>query len=121
MDGVTILSEMSVREVELWKVIIWGIVTAVYVCYMILDHVEGWRYLSWPTRIVEIICTLMVFAIMSFVEIVFIYGYHTFKTEYKATIDDSVSFKEFNKRYEILSQDGDIYTVIEKELADETN
>lgn len=121
MDGVTILSEMSVREVELWKVIIWGIMTAVYVVFMILDHVKCWRYLSWLTRIVEIICILMIFAFMSIFEYAFIYGYNTFQTEYEVTIDDSVGFNEFNKRYEIVSQDGDIYTVIEKELVYETN
>ena len=35
--------------------------------------------------------------------------------EYKVTIDDTVNFKEFNNRYTIIDQDGDIYTIIEKE------
>lgn len=29
------------------------------------------------------------------------------------TIDDSVSFNEFNKRYEVMSKDGNLYTVRE--------
>lgn len=37
------------------------------------------------------------------------------KTIYKVTIDESVSMVEFYKRYEIIDQDGLIFTVYEKE------
>ena len=36
-------------------------------------------------------------------------------TELKVTIDDSVSMNEFLDKYEILDQEGKIYTVKEKE------
>lgn len=36
-------------------------------------------------------------------------------TKYKVTIDDTVNFKEFNNRYEIKDQDGEIYTIVERE------
>lgn len=36
-------------------------------------------------------------------------------TKYKVTIDDTVDFKEFNDRYEIKDQDGEIYTIVERE------
>ena len=35
--------------------------------------------------------------------------------EYKVTIDDSISMNEFLDKYEILDQEGKIYTVKEKE------
>jgi hypothetical protein len=35
--------------------------------------------------------------------------------EYKVTIDDSVSMNEFLDKYEILDQEGKIYTVRERE------
>ena len=35
--------------------------------------------------------------------------------EYKVTIDDSVSMNEFTDKYEIIDQEGKIYTVKEKE------
>lgn len=38
-----------------------------------------------------------------------------YETHYKVTIDDSVSFNEFLDKYEILGQDGKIYTVRERE------
>jgi hypothetical protein len=41
--------------------------------------------------------------------------YETGEYEYKVTIDDSVSMNEFLDKYEILDQEGKIYTVKEKE------
>ena len=38
-----------------------------------------------------------------------------YETQYKITIDDSVSMTEFLDKYEILDQDGKIYTVRERE------
>lgn len=35
--------------------------------------------------------------------------------EYKVTIDETVSFTEFNEKYEIIEQDGAIYTIKERE------
>ena len=41
---------------------------------------------------------------------------------YKITIDDSVSFNEFNAKYKVLKQDGQIFTVVEREVDEnETN
>jgi hypothetical protein len=41
--------------------------------------------------------------------------YETGEYEYKVTIDDSVSVYEFLDEYEILDQEGKIYTVKERE------
>lgn len=38
-----------------------------------------------------------------------------YETQYKITIDDSVSMVEFLDKYEIIDQDGKIYTVRERE------
>jgi hypothetical protein len=38
------------------------------------------------------------------------------RTLYKVTIDESVSMVEFYERYEILDQDGLIFTITEKEV-----
>lgn len=37
-----------------------------------------------------------------------------YETHYKVTVDDSVSMNEFNEKYEIIDQEGKIYTVREK-------
>lgn len=36
-------------------------------------------------------------------------------TQYKVIISDTVNFVEFNDKYEILEQDGEIYTVKERD------
>jgi hypothetical protein len=38
-----------------------------------------------------------------------------YETRYKVVIDDSVSMNEFLEKYEIIDQDGKIYTVREKD------
>ncbi len=38
-----------------------------------------------------------------------------YKTQYKVTISDEVSMNEFLERYEIVDQDGKIYTVRERD------
>ena len=38
-----------------------------------------------------------------------------YETQYKVVIDDSVPMDEFTEKYEIIDQDGKIYTVREKE------
>lgn len=40
-------------------------------------------------------------------------------TQYKVTISDNVSFKEFNEKYEVISQNGDIFTVEMREKEDD--
>ena len=37
-----------------------------------------------------------------------------YQTRYKVTISDEVNFNEFNSKYEIVTQKGLIYTIIEK-------
>lgn len=38
-----------------------------------------------------------------------------YETQYKVTIDDSVSMNDFNEKYEVIDQEGKIYTVRERE------
>ena len=37
-----------------------------------------------------------------------------YETQYKVTIDKTVSMTEFNEKYEVIEQDGKIYTVRER-------
>lgn len=36
-------------------------------------------------------------------------------TKYKVTISEEVKLKEFNEKYEIIDQDGEIYTIVERD------
>jgi hypothetical protein len=121
MDGVTILSEMSVRGESLGIVMVWWLLTIAYIVVMIIDNVEHWHYSGWRSRIVSIICALMVSSLILMIAVCLCVEYSTFHTEYEVTIDDSVGFNEFTDRYKIVSKDCDVYTVIEKEPANEAN
>lgn len=39
--------------------------------------------------------------------------------EYKVTISDDVSFNEFNKKYEVVEQEGEIYTIRERRAGED--
>lgn len=122
MDGVTILSEMSVRGADLSRVI-FGVIMVITLsvgCIMFIVNLWGKYDTCYkPTTsdkfftIFGIIYAmsfylfLMLFPISAFVE------YGTFHTEYVVEINDSVGFNEFYNHYDIISQDGDIYTVRE--------
>ena len=41
--------------------------------------------------------------------------------EYKVTIDDSVLMKEFLSKYEIINQEGEIFTIVERENINENS
>lgn len=116
MDGVTILNEMSVRGENLGFVIIWILLTIACIVMRIWDDIDNWPYVGWGSRMFGIICTLMIGVLTSMVAVGLVFEYNTFHTEYMVTINDSVGFNEFNSRYEIVSQDGDVYTVIEKDV-----
>lgn len=45
----------------------------------------------------------------------------TGKYEYKVTIDDTVPLSEFYEKYEIIEQDGKIFTIREKEQQNEVH
>lgn len=112
MEGVTILSEMMSRDMS-----IFGCITLICVGSILL--------------VVGIICLVLLireqevspFIILSVILILSGVVLGTFGivhlsdkpyTVYKVIIDDDVSFKEFNEKYEIIKQDGLIYEVKEK-------
>ena len=51
--------------------------------------------------------------------VVSIYGFthlpeNKYQTRYEVTISDEVNFNEFNSKYEVIEQNGLIYTIVEK-------
>lgn len=119
MDGVTILSEMSVRGEALGFVVAWWLLTIACIVCGIWDNVEQWPYSGWGTRITSIICALIFGSFILMIGVGLCVEYNTFHTEYEVTIDDSVGFNEFTDRYEIVSQDSDVYTVIERDQSND--
>ncbi len=107
MTGVEILSTTALTAWPLWTVIVTfatSAIIAAVVAYLLGDAIYGMA----AGFIVFLMCAI-VFAVGGVGE------YETGEYTYKVTIDDSVSMNEFLDKYEILDQEGKIYTVKERE------
>jgi MFS family permease len=105
MEGVTILSTGTAIVGISWGAAIIIALIASLVIYLInpLEADFGWR----------ICCAAYIF-ILSFITLAIVSVDTTEVTEYKVTIDDSVKYVEFMEKYEVIDQEGEIYTVRER-------
>jgi uncharacterized membrane-anchored protein len=103
LEGITLLSQSSAYNCE--GLIIIGVIFAIITLFAgltaLFEQNLGWLVI---TIICMVICGLG-----------FGFGFGSGKHEvYKVTIADSVNFNEFKNRYNIIDQDGKIYTIIDK-------
>ena len=117
MTGVEILSSETIYEIEtLWWLVplCAGIGLLIGLIIVIVDSVQYGLDDDGLTLI-------LAFAIVGIITGIVGAGIFSHETdtvdhiEYKVTIDDSVSMNEFLDKYEILDQEGKIYTVKERE------
>jgi hypothetical protein len=115
MDGVTILAENTYRMCDTTFAAVSIIVVAILSSVMI--------FISSKTGDKFDFVMASIFGIFAFVLTVYnnVDGYNTIRTEYQVTVDSSVSFQEFFEKYEVVSADGYVYTVIERVSEDATN
>ena len=111
MNGVEILSSETIYNTILpeWCIALGFVLGMAFIVATIFTFLDGYNILG---------CICLVLMIASIV--VACLGGSESKTdvshiEYKVTIDDSVSMNEFLSKYEILDQEGKIYTVKERE------
>lgn len=110
IDGVNLLSMHDYYRPTLYcgiLIVIIGIAIATIVCTTVVKKE--------PTLVPLLILLDIVFVMM-----LFILAFNNclpkklevkYETEYKVTIDDNVSFKKFTNTYEVLANDGEIYTI----------
>lgn len=115
MNGIEILSQSEVVTataynttacaIAFWVVMAICVVIGVFVS--IIDDNWSWLFLA---VVFGILISLLVLVV-----VVDITEYPTaYETYYKVTVDDNVSMNEFNEKYEIVSQEGKIYTIRER-------
>ena len=107
----------------MWRVYLWTWV--ITMIGMIIFVISSIICIIYSNEIIQIIfgmnsiCFFILFVVgifcMGFIE------NPTGKYTYKVTISDEVNFVEFNNKYEIIDQDGLIYTIKEKENNNESN
>ena len=118
MNGVEILSSETIYEVEafFWLIPVFagaGLLISLICCIVSwidfgfdIDHIGAILACAAIGACIGLLCAIMSVHETDIVDHI----------EYKVTIDDSVSMNEFLDKYEILDQEGKIYTVKEKEL-----
>lgn len=119
MNGVTILNS---TEVVAKTTHIWSTRSTVSLCIMIsgLLILLGMLWVSGKWSEQRFDAVLLIGSTLFILGLVFtILFYKTehpiaYKTQYQVTADDSVSLNEFLEKYDIISIDGKIYTVEEK-------
>lgn len=112
MEGVIVQSEHVYRSVPLFgAVVLVAVIAAVFICmfcstiYELRKNVKG----KWTTLVFTVI-----FACIGIcVSYVAICGVQDTCRYLVVTIDDNVRFNEFNEHYEVVSKDGNLYTVRE--------
>ena len=109
IDGITVLSQS-----ETIGYIAWFIYAIIGFC------IFGWRLLTIKKDNYYTVGTIILTVVVMFVAIFScakgIYSMSTKEYTYKVTISDKVHLVEFNEKYEIINQEGLIYTIREKEI-----
>ena len=114
LKGVTILNSYDVIAPE-WYGIFFLLLLLVFVAISVIIYIsrnsKQKKDAFVPSFIVSIFTLLGIF--------VSIHGFthlfeNKYQTRYEVTISDEVNFNEFNSKYEIVTQNGLIYTIVEK-------
>ncbi len=113
MNGVEILHEYAVCTTQTW--VSWIVILAFIggIIFFIGMHHSETNTAGLINGIGFIICFITFLALGMIDDTNYLKEYSY--TEYKVTIDDSVSMNEFLDKYEILDQEGKIYIVKERE------
>ena len=106
MDGVTILKEYAWRDLSLLTFLPSMILL---VALLIILCVNVYEYIKTKYVGMALLIGALAFVIKMYESCQPTY------TRYVVTVDDSVNFNEFANRYEIISNDGAMYTVQERE------
>lgn len=114
MNGVEILHEYAVCTTQTW--VSWIVILAFIggIIFFIGMHYSETNTAGLINGIGFIICFITFFALGMIGDTTNYLKEYSY-TEYKVTIDDSVSMDEFLDKYEIIDQEGKIYTIKERE------
>ena len=115
MSGITIITEHLCREVELGQLVGFGtfctfIFTGGLLLFKLIYKLETNKFM----RRLIIWSSVFIIGVYIWFLISQINSYNTTHMEYTITIDDSVGFNDFHKKYEIISVNGDEYRVVER-------
>ena len=117
LKGITILNSYDIIIPEwhdtIFRTVVFSFIAVsgiALIIYLLLDSKRIKDALT-PSVIIVLFTLLGIF--------VSIHGFthlpkNKYQTRYEVTISDEVNFNEFNSKYEVIEQNGLIYTIIEK-------
>lgn len=116
MNGVEILKEIPIYENTLCAWLCGFFWVVALACF--ISSLSSFFYYTRGKDKVDKYSGIITLILAVISSLLFIYGLFPSQkvayTEYKVTIDDSVSFNEFIEKYEIIDSEGKVYTVKEK-------
>jgi hypothetical protein len=113
MEGIQVLSQSEVYNAGDGGFI--GV--AIFVVFFIVSI--GWFFLTLSEKEYgKSIAAFFAILLTGFFVTIGIIASNKTHVEYKITISDQVKINEFNQKYNVISQEGKIYTITEKERKD---
>lgn len=115
MDGVLVHAEHVYREISFAGLVVILFISAAFLSCLVYAVAKKFKEKStnrWRTAAVLAFSVLF----LGFLDTIAVNAAFTIHKDYVVTIEDSVSFNEFYKHYEIVGQDGKLYTI--RELPD---
>ena len=117
MNGVEILNQTTVYETDVyWWILI--LCTSIGLLIGLIISIYNWVQYGFDAPFILLTVVLTVVGAWIGVLFMCLTEYKTDTVdyiEYKVTISDEVNFNNFSDKYEILDQEGKIYTVKERE------
>lgn len=114
LKGITVLNTYDIITPEwndkIFLAVFLSIVGIVLIIYLLLDSKRTKD--EFVLSVIVILFTLfcMVASIYEFTHL----PENKYQTRYEVTISDDVNFNEFNSKYQVVKQEGLIYTIVEK-------
>lgn len=108
IDGVEVLDQTAIY-VDTFQ---WSVFSILFICLIAVCFIGG---TIWAIKKDDVSFVLAGFFLsLMFLILLVILGFGEVKTdkyEYKVLINDDVNFSEFNDRYDLIEQEGKIYTI----------
>lgn len=114
MQGVTIVSSEPIMNSPtwLWAMIIFGIVFAfLFLMFAIISLEHDW-YILKNIFLIFMICSFLTFIVGGFMRVSGCFDVYD-HTKYFVKVSDETPLLEFNEKYEVLEQHGDLWEVKE--------
>lgn len=115
MEGVEILNIYKYQNFQPLFVVLGGVIgviLGIIIAYLINEHFDvsdsGFQAMVFLIGLLGVVVGSLISFSISKKE-----------TRYDVTIEDSVSYKEFTEKYEVIEVNGKIYTIVEKEVEEQ--